>query len=212
MIIPDEQVDSIKEKIIQQINSTFPEDKKNFAIQQIQNMNKQQLESFLVENKLIKTQESPEKCIFCSIVSGEIPSYKINENKDAIAILEINPISKGHSLVIPKQHIESKEKLSKETLDLANQVSEIMKKQLKPKEVKISFANILGHEIINILPVYNNEDMNSPRQKTNPEELKELQEKLQKKEAKQEIKEKPKEKEKPQEINEKNTWLPKRIP
>jgi len=218
-MIPNEQVQLIKEKLIQQINSTFPEDKKSFAIQQVKDMNKEQLESFLTENKLIKTQESKEKenkCIFCSIVSGEIPSYKISENNDAIAILEINPISKGHCLVIPKEHVESKEKISKETIALANEISKKIKKELKPKQVKTIFSNILGHEIINLIPVYKDEEINSPRQQAKPEELKELQKKLQEKEPKPEIKEKPKEKpqekKKIQEISEKNTWLPKRIP
>lgn len=41
-------------------------------------------------------------CIFCKIVSGEIPSYKVYETKDTLAILDINPVAKGHVLVIPK--------------------------------------------------------------------------------------------------------------
>lgn len=41
-------------------------------------------------------------CIFCKIVSGEIPSYKVYETNDTLAILDINPVAKGHVLVIPK--------------------------------------------------------------------------------------------------------------
>ena len=44
-------------------------------------------------------------CIFCRIIAGEIPSKKIHADKYALAILDINPISEGHSLVIPKKHI-----------------------------------------------------------------------------------------------------------
>ncbi|MCI8326626.1 MAG: HIT family protein [Lachnospiraceae bacterium] len=43
-------------------------------------------------------------CIFCKIVSGEIPSRKIYEDEDMIAIMDLNPTSKGHSLIIPKEH------------------------------------------------------------------------------------------------------------
>ena len=43
-------------------------------------------------------------CIFCKIAAGEIPSRKIYEDKDLIAIMELNPTSKGHSLIIPKEH------------------------------------------------------------------------------------------------------------
>ena len=43
-------------------------------------------------------------CIFCTIAAGEIPSRKIYEDKDLIAIMDLSPTSKGHSLIIPKEH------------------------------------------------------------------------------------------------------------
>lgn len=43
-------------------------------------------------------------CIFCAIAAGEIPSFKVYEDGDTIAYLDINPCSKGHTLVIPKAH------------------------------------------------------------------------------------------------------------
>lgn len=43
-------------------------------------------------------------CIFCAIAAGEIPSFKIYEDVDFLAYLDINPTSKGHTLVIPKAH------------------------------------------------------------------------------------------------------------
>jgi len=43
-------------------------------------------------------------CIFCKIVNGTIPSSKVYEDADFIAILDINPVSKGHILVLPKKH------------------------------------------------------------------------------------------------------------
>ncbi len=43
-------------------------------------------------------------CVFCKIVSGEIPSYKVYEDKDFYAFLDINPRNRGHVQVIPKQH------------------------------------------------------------------------------------------------------------
>lgn len=43
-------------------------------------------------------------CIFCKIATGEIPSRKIYEDSDLIAIMDLNPTSKGHSLIIPKEH------------------------------------------------------------------------------------------------------------
>jgi histidine triad (HIT) family protein len=43
-------------------------------------------------------------CIFCKIVSGEIPSHKLDEDDKTLAFLDINPWTRGHSLVIPKEH------------------------------------------------------------------------------------------------------------
>lgn len=61
-------------------------------------------------------------CIFCKIINGEIPSTKLYENDYVIAIEDINPKAKVHSLVIPKTHIESFNELEDEKL-----MSEILK-------------------------------------------------------------------------------------
>jgi histidine triad (HIT) family protein len=45
-----------------------------------------------------------ENCVFCKIVKGEIPSHKVYEDKDFTVFLDINPVSPGHALVIPKEH------------------------------------------------------------------------------------------------------------
>ena len=46
-------------------------------------------------------------CIFCKIVSQEIPSYKVYEDSKFLAFLDINPVNNGHTLVIPKKHYEN---------------------------------------------------------------------------------------------------------
>ena len=46
-------------------------------------------------------------CIFCKIVKGEIPSYRVYEDDDILVMLDINPFSKGHLLVLPKEHFEN---------------------------------------------------------------------------------------------------------
>lgn len=48
-----------------------------------------------------------ENCIFCKITKGEIPCYKIYEDDLVLAFLDINPIAKGHTLIIPKEHKEN---------------------------------------------------------------------------------------------------------
>ena len=47
-----------------------------------------------------------DNCIFCKIASGEIPSAKVYEDDKYVAFLDINPVNKGHTLVIPKEHYE----------------------------------------------------------------------------------------------------------
>jgi len=46
----------------------------------------------------------PTDCIFCQIVAGEIPATKVYEDDDVLAFLDIRPVSKGHTLVMPKAH------------------------------------------------------------------------------------------------------------
>ena len=43
-------------------------------------------------------------CVFCKIVNGEIPAYKLYEDEKIIAFLDINPYSPGHTLIVPKEH------------------------------------------------------------------------------------------------------------
>ena len=48
-----------------------------------------------------------ENCIFCKIINGDIPSHKVYEDDHVLAFLDIGPIAKGHTLVIPKHHAET---------------------------------------------------------------------------------------------------------
>lgn len=49
---------------------------------------------------------SDQNCIFCKIIAGEIPSYKIYEDSNFLAFLDIHPVKDGHTLLIPKKHVE----------------------------------------------------------------------------------------------------------
>jgi len=53
-----------------------------------------------------------ESCIFCKIVSGKVPVYKVYEDDNTLAFLDVHPLSKGHTLVIPKIHVRQVEELS----------------------------------------------------------------------------------------------------
>jgi len=53
-------------------------------------------------------------CIFCKILRGEIPCYKVYEDENVLAFLDINPVSRGHTLVIPKKHYSRIEEMPPE--------------------------------------------------------------------------------------------------
>lgn len=55
-------------------------------------------------------------CIFCRIIASQIPCHKVYEDESVIAFLDINPVSEGHTLVVPKEHFEKFDECSTETI------------------------------------------------------------------------------------------------
>lgn len=71
-------------------------------------------------------------CIFCKVVKGDLPHYKVYEDKHVLAFLDASPATKGHTLVIPKKHVKTVDKLSeKEMMYLGKGVLKISKALLK---------------------------------------------------------------------------------
>lgn len=72
-----------------------------------------------------------ENCIFCKIIKGEIPCYKIYEDDLVMAFLDINPMTRGHTLIIPKEHKENIFELDNNLLgriiSVAKKIAEKMK-------------------------------------------------------------------------------------
>ena len=56
----------------------------------------------------------PEGCIFCRIVEGEAPARIVYEDEDTVAFLDVNPLSEGHTLIVPKAHHETLADLSED--------------------------------------------------------------------------------------------------
>ncbi|OGJ20415.1 hypothetical protein A3K73_00180 [Candidatus Pacearchaeota archaeon RBG_13_36_9] len=175
MTLTEEEVKQVKEQLFNQIEN-LPDEQRDVAMGQINSMNAEQLEEFLVKNNLIKGGS----CIFCSIASGETPSYKIAENKEAIAVLDINPLSHGQILIILKQHKPAED--SPEAMKLAQESAKLLKTKLKADEVKTESSNVQGHGIINVIPLY--KDKKLERKKAEDKELYELQQILTKQEEK----------------------------
>lgn len=218
MDISDEQIEEFKKQIINQINSTFPEDKKTSAIESINSMGKEDFIEFLKKNNLIGasenesgeaqetgTRESP----FRLIVEGKIPAYLIEENKQSLAVLEIRPVSRAHTIIIPKKPLTETNKIPKQLFTLAKKISNRIKEKFNPKEVVISASLALGEAIINIIPVYSNESLSSPRSQASKEELESIKAMLEKKKKEKAISLKPG---KVKKLDESKIWIPRRIP
>ena len=159
MPLSKEEIENFKKKIILNIETNFPEERKAAAVEKIKSMNDNEFIEFLKNNDLIESEKEGKEnrnnnsTPFRMIIEEKIPSYKIQENKEAVAVLEINPISEGHTIVIPKKPIADSKKITKEIISLANKVAKTIKNKLKPKEVSISPSSVLGEIIINILPI-----------------------------------------------------------
>lgn len=72
-------------------------------------------------------------CIFCKIINGEIPSYKVYEDDTVLAFLDINPTSNGHTLIIPKKHYKDVMDIDDNTLSHIFQVARKIKSILEEK-------------------------------------------------------------------------------
>ncbi|MDP3989684.1 MAG: HIT domain-containing protein [archaeon] len=103
-----------------------------------------------------------QQCVFCKIIDGSIPSTKIYEDDRCIVVLDINPSTKGHVLLIPKHHYAIMPQVSDEDLGhlfvVAKKLSQILLKGLKVSGTNIFIANgpaagqRAQHFLIHIIP------------------------------------------------------------
>jgi len=90
-------------------------------------------------------KQQKEQCIFCKIIKGEVPSKKVYEDDKIIAILDINPATKGHTLVMPKEHYPIMplipEEVFKHLFSKVREIDKCIKEALLCKEVVMFIAN-----------------------------------------------------------------------
>lgn len=108
-------------------------------------------------------------CLFCKIINGEIPCYKVYEDNDFLAFLDISQATVGHTLVIPKKHVANVFELDDETASKMLIVVKNVANKLKEK-LNLSAVNILNnsgslagqtvhHLHIHIIPRYENDNI-----------------------------------------------------
>ena len=108
--------------------------------------------------------------IFSRIVAGEIPCYKVAEDENYFAFLDISPVAKGHTLVIPKQEVDYIFDLDDETYvgltRFAKRVAKAIGKAIPCKRVGVAVMGLeVPHTHIHLVPINKEADMNFFRDK-----------------------------------------------
>ena len=118
--------------------------------------------------------------IFTKIIKGEIPSYKVAENEKYYAFLDINPNSKGHTLVVPKQEEDKIFEMHQDAfLDLMNftyKVAKAIEKAVPCERVGMSVIGLeVPHVHVHLIPLHSMADANfSKTEELSKEEFQEI--------------------------------------
>ncbi|MDR0866509.1 MAG: HIT family protein [Candidatus Symbiothrix sp.] len=117
--------------------------------------------------------------IFSKIIAGEIPSYKVAEDEHFFAFLDINPVTKGHVLVVPKKEVDYIFDLDDNTLSdlmvFSKRVAKALKKVIDCKRIGVTVMGLeVPHAHIHLVPITHESDINfnSPKKQFTPEEFK----------------------------------------
>jgi histidine triad (HIT) family protein len=119
--------------------------------------------------------------LFSRIISGEIPCYKIAESSSCLAFLDINPLAKGHTLVIPKKEIDYlfnlEDELYKDLWYFSKRVSKAIEKAVPCKRIGVAVIGLeVPHAHVHLIPINRVSDMNfaSPKLSFSSQEFEEV--------------------------------------
>ena len=118
--------------------------------------------------------------IFTKIVNGEIPCYKIAEDDNYLAFLDVNPNAKGHTLCIPKQEINKIFDMEEEhylgLMKFSRKVAKAVEKSVECKRIGVAVVGLeVPHVHIHLIPLQDMDDMRFQRKTSlSPEEFQEL--------------------------------------
>ena len=119
--------------------------------------------------------------IFSKIVNGEIPCYKVYEDDEFLAFLDVFPVSKGHVLVIPKKEtdyiFDIEDQSYARMWQFAKKISKALKLSVSCERIGISVIGLeVSHAHIHLLPINSLEDMNfsKPKMSFSKQELEEI--------------------------------------
>jgi histidine triad (HIT) family protein len=123
--------------------------------------------------------------IFSKIIAGQIPSYKIAESDKFFAFLDIYPVQKGHTLVIPKIEVDKifdvPDEYLAELLVFAKPIAKAIESSFKCNRVNIITVGLeVPHAHVHLIPINHTNDMNllNDKLKLSTDEMKEIQQKI----------------------------------
>ena len=136
--------------------------------------------------------EQKTSCIFCKNANGTIPCYKVYEDNEVIAFLDVNPSSRGHTLVLPKEHFSSMVTCPKNLLDHVMEVAQLIA-QAQIAQLGASGANVITnigekagqtipHFHVHVIPRYEKDGilLQLPTSKLNEQDVKLIVDSIQK--------------------------------
>ena len=118
--------------------------------------------------------------IFTKIVNGEIPCYKIAEDENYLAFLDVNPNAKGHTLCIPKQEINKIFDMEEEhylgLMKFSRKVAKAVEKSVECKRIGVAVIGLeVPHVHVHLIPLQDMDDMHKKKKTSlSPEEFQEL--------------------------------------
>lgn len=123
--------------------------------------------------------------IFSKIIAGQIPSYKIAENENFFAFLDIFPLREGHTLVIPKVEVDKlfdlDDKYLSEMLVFAKPIAHAIEKAFRCNRCGISVVGVeVPHAHMHLIPINSVNDLNfaQPKMQVSQDDLKKVQERI----------------------------------